>query len=62
MRNYNLFDTFTVYHKLYDIDIQTKVTGIVYDALAENNKNHCGRYPSCFYKQQSQDFQEAIKH
>ena len=35
MRNYNLFDTFTVYHKLYDIDIQTKVTGIVYDALAE---------------------------
>ena len=62
MRNYNLFDTFTVYHKLYDIDIQTKVTGIVYDALAEKTiKITAGDIQVSFYKQQSQDFQEAIK-
>ena len=62
MRNYNLFDTFTVYHKFYDIDIQTKVTGIVYDALAEKTiKITAGDIQVAFYKQQSQDFQEAIK-
>lgn len=62
MRNYNLFDTFIVYHKLYDIDIQTKVTGIVYDALAEKTiKITAGDIQVAFYKQQSQDFQEAIK-
>lgn len=62
MRNYNLFDTFTVYHKLYDIDIQTKVTEIVYDALAEKTiKITAGDIQVAFYKQQSQDFQEAIK-
>ncbi|MCJ1720169.1 phage tail tip lysozyme [Enterococcus faecalis] len=62
MRNYNLFDTFTVYHKLYDIDIQTKVIGIVYDALAEKTiKITAGDIQVAFYKQQSQDFQEFIK-
>ncbi|EGO8081268.1 peptidoglycan DD-metalloendopeptidase family protein [Enterococcus faecalis] len=62
MRNYNLFDTFTVYHKFYDIDIQTKVTGIVYDVLAEKTiKITAGDIQVAFYKQQSQDFQEAIK-
>ncbi len=62
MRNYNLFDTFTVYHKFYDIDIQTKVTGIVYDALAEKTiKITAGDIQVAFYKQQSQDFQEFIK-
>lgn len=62
MRNYNLFDTFTVYHKLYDIDIQTKVTEIVYDALAEKTiKITAGDIQVAFYQQQSQDFQEAIK-
>ncbi|EJZ8474967.1 peptidoglycan DD-metalloendopeptidase family protein [Enterococcus faecalis] len=62
MRNYNLFDTFTVYHKLYDIDIQTKVTGIVYDALAEKTiKITAGDIQVAFYKQQRQDFQEFIK-
>ncbi|KAF2505860.1 phage tail spike protein [Enterococcus faecalis] len=62
MRNYNLFDTFTVYHNFYDIDIQTKVTGIVYDALAEKTiKITAGDIQVAFYKQQSQDFQEAIK-
>ncbi|HAP5424439.1 TPA: hypothetical protein IU022_003168, partial [Enterococcus faecalis] len=50
------------YHKLYDIDIQTKVTGIVYDALAEKTiKITAGDIQVAFYKQQSQDFQEAIK-
>ncbi|EMW6049161.1 peptidoglycan DD-metalloendopeptidase family protein [Enterococcus faecalis] len=62
IRNYNLFDTFTVYHKFYDIDIQTKVTGIVYDALAEKTiKITAGDIQVAFYKQQSHDFQEAIK-
>ena len=62
MRNYNLFDTFTVYHKFYDIDIQTKVTGIVYDALAEKTiKITAGDIQVALYKQQSHDFQEAIK-
>ncbi|HIB3631239.1 phage tail spike protein [Enterococcus faecalis] len=62
MRNYNLFDTFNVYHKLYDIDIDTKVTGIVYDSLTEKTKKiTAGDTQIAFYKQQNQDFQEAIK-
>ncbi len=62
MRNYNLFDTFNVYHKLYDIDIDTKVTGIVYASLTEKTKKiTAGDTQIAFYKQQNQDFQEAIK-
>ena len=62
MRNYNLFDTFNVYHKLYDIDIDTKVTGIVYDSLTEKTKKiTAGDTQIAFYKQQNQDFQEAIR-
>lgn len=62
MRNYNLFDTFNVYHKLYDIDIDTKVTGIVYNSLTEKTKKiTAGDTQIAFYKQQNQDFQEAIK-
>ncbi|MDK4341267.1 phage tail spike protein [Enterococcus faecalis] len=62
MRNYNLFDTFNVYYKLYDIDIDTKVTGIVYDSLTEKTKKiTAGDTQIAFYKQQNQDFQEAIK-
>ena len=58
MRNYNLFDTFTVYHKLYDIDIQTKVTGIVYDALAENNKITAGDIQVAFINSKAKTFKK----
>jgi phage-related protein len=35
IRNYGLFDTFKIYHNLYDIDIDTKVNSIIYDSLLE---------------------------
>lgn len=62
IRNYGLFDTFKLYHKLYDIDINTKVNGIVYDSLLEKNKGIItGDIAVAFYKQQNYDFQETIK-
>lgn len=35
LRNYGLFDTFFVYHKLYDIHVETKITEVLYDSLNE---------------------------
>lgn len=62
IRKYGLFDTFKLYHKLYDIDIDTKVNGIVYDSLLEKNKGViAGDIAVAFYKQQNYDFQETIK-
>jgi phage minor structural protein len=62
VRNYSLFDTFKIYHKLYDIDIDTKVNGIIYDSLLEKTKKViAGDIQVAFYKQQNYEFQEAIK-
>ncbi|GGD05074.1 phage tail spike protein [Enterococcus wangshanyuanii] len=62
IRNYGLFDTFKIYHNLYDIDIDTKVNSIIYDSLLEKNKKViAGDIQVAFYKQQNYEFQEAMK-
>lgn len=62
IRNYGLFDTFSVYHKLYDIYINTKITSVVYDSLTEKNKKiYAGDAQMAFYTKQSYELQETIK-
>lgn len=61
-RNYGLFDTFSVYHKLYDIHIETKINSVVYDSLTEKNKKiYAGDAQMAFYTKQSYELQETIK-
>lgn len=62
IRNYGLFDTFHVYHKKYDIYLESKVTGIVYDTLNEKTKTLvAGDAQVAFYQQQTNQFQEKLK-
>jgi phage minor structural protein len=62
IKNYGLFDTFSVYHGLYDIEIDTKITSVVYDSLNEKNKSiHAGDARLAFYQQQNYELQETIK-
>lgn len=62
IRNYGLFDTFSVYHKLYDIHIETKINSVVYDSLTEKNKKiYAGDAQMAFYTKQSYELQETIK-
>lgn len=62
IRNYGLFDTFSVYHRLYDIHIDTKITSVVYDSLTEKNKKiYAGDAQMAFYTKQSYELQETIK-
>lgn len=62
LRNYGLFDTFTVYHKLYDIHIDTKISSVVYDSLTEKNKKiFAGDAQMAFYTKQNYELQETIK-
>gem|GEM_PF-470934 len=62
IRNYGLFDTFSVYHKLYDIHIDTKINSVVYDSLTEKNKKiNCGDAQMAFYTKQNYELQETIK-
>ena len=62
IRNYGLFDTFHVYHKKYDIYLESKVTGIVYDTLNEKTKTLvAGDTQVAFYQQQTNQFQEKLK-
>ena len=62
IRNYGLFDTFSVYHRLYDIHIDTKITSVVYDSLTEKNKKiYGGDAQMAFYTKQSYELQETIK-
>ena len=62
LRNYGLFDTFQVYHSLYDIHLEAKITEVVYDSLNEKTKKiHAGDERIAFYKQQDNDFQNVLK-
>ena len=62
IRNYGLFDTFRVYHKKYDIYLESKVTGVVYDTLNEKTKTLvAGDTQVAFYQQQTNQFQEKLK-
>lgn len=62
LRNYGLFDTFTVYHRLYDIHIDTKISSVVYDSLTEKNKRiYAGDSQMAFYTKQNYELQETIK-
>lgn len=62
IRNYGLFDTFTVYHKGYDIYIETKISSVIYDSLREKNKKiYAGDAKMAFYTKQNYELQETIK-
>lgn len=62
LRNYGLFDTFKVYHKLYNIKIDSKITTVVYDSLNEKVKKiHAGEARMSFFTKQNYDLQETIK-
>lgn len=62
LRNYGLFDTFSVYHKLYDIYVEAKITEVVYDSLSEKTKTiSAGDAKTTFYQQQNYELQETIK-
>lgn len=62
IRNYGLFDTFTVYHKGYDIYIETKISSVIYDSLREKNKKiYAGDAQMAFYTKQNYELQETIK-
>lgn len=62
LRNYNLFDTFNVRHKLYNISLTSKITSIVYDSLTEKTKKmSAGDSRMSFYTKQNYDLQETIK-
>lgn len=62
IKNYGLFDTFLIYHKLYDIHIDTKITSVVYDSLTEKNKKiYAGDAQMAFYTKQNYELQETIK-
>lgn len=62
IKNYGLFDTFSVYHSLYDIHIDTEITSVVYDSLTEKNKKiYAGDAQMAFYTKQNYELQETIK-
>lgn len=62
LRNYGLFDTFSVYHSLYDIHLDSKITEVVYDSLTQKNKKIiAGDTQIAFYKQQDNEFQNVLK-
>lgn len=62
IRNYGLFDTFSVYHRLYDIHVDTKITSVVYDSLTGKNKKiYAGDAQMAFYTKQNYELQETIK-
>ena len=62
IKNYGLFDTFSVYHRLYNIHIDTKITSVVYDSLTEKNKKiYAGDAQMAFYTKQNYELQETIK-
>lgn len=62
IRNYGLFDTFTVYHKGYDIYVETKISSVIYDSLREKNKKiYAGDSQMAFYTKQNYELQETIK-
>lgn len=62
LKNYGLCDTFTVYHKKYDIEIEAKIISVVYDSLLEKNKDiKAGDAQPTFYQKQNNDFQAVLK-
>ena len=62
IRNYGLFDTFHVYHSKYDIYLESKVSGVVYDTLTEKTKTLiAGDAQVTFYQKQTNEFQEKLK-
>ena len=62
IRNYGLFDTFTVYHKRYKINLSSKVGGVKYDSLAEKTLTlEAGDGQTSFYQKQENMVTEQLK-
>lgn len=62
IRNYGLFDTFTVYHRRYKINLTSKVGGVKYDSLAEKTLTiEAGDGQTSFYQKQENMVTEQLK-
>ncbi|MEQ7215617.1 phage tail spike protein [Enterococcus asini] len=62
IRNYGLFDTFTVYHNRYKINLTSKVGGVKYDSLAEKTLTlEAGDGQTSFYQKQENMVTEQLK-
>ncbi|EMW5869838.1 TPA: phage tail spike protein [Enterococcus faecium] len=62
IRNYGLFDTFKIYHKKYNIYLESKVSGLQYDSLSEKTlKLEAGDIQVAFYQQQAVTIQDKLK-
>ncbi|HAQ5951607.1 TPA: CHAP domain-containing protein [Enterococcus faecium] len=62
IRNYGLFDTFKIYHKKYNIYLESKVSGLQYDSLSEKTlKLEVGDIQVAFYQQQAVTIQDKLK-
>ncbi|MFS0945640.1 phage tail spike protein [Enterococcus casseliflavus] len=61
-RELGLFDTFTVYHERYNIDLELTVNKIEYDALSERVQSITAGDPKfTFFEQQESQFTEVMK-
>lgn len=61
-RKLGLFDTFTVYHERYNIDLELTVNKIEYDALSERVQSITAGDPKfTFFEQQESQFTEVMK-
>lgn len=61
-RELGLFDTFTVYHERYNIDLELTVNKIVYDSLSEKIESITAGDPKfTFFEQQENQFTEIMK-
>ncbi len=61
-RQLGLFDTFTLYHEKYNIDLELTVNKIVYDSLSENITTITAGDPKfTFFEQQESQFAEVMK-
>lgn len=57
-----LFDTFTVFHERYNIDLEMTVNKIVYDALSEKTESITAGDPKfTFFEEQESQFTEVMK-
>lgn len=62
IRNYGLFDTFKVYHKKYNLYLESTVSGVQYDSLSEKTlKLEAGDTQVAFYQQQAITIQDKLK-
>lgn len=61
-RQLGIFDTFTVYHERYNINLELTVNKIVYDGLLEQVESiEAGDPKFTFFEEQQNQFSEVMK-